>query len=418
MNTPSLQTLRSHGLRAATLTLILTSSTSAMDSAADERPTNLKAALEARAELSTLRALLDQTGLAPEGPITLVAPADRAFVGFAAPEDLDVVRALLLAHVAPPAVSASDLVTMGAVPTAAGVGYEVSIRDGVVCVGNAAIQVTIECEDGSVIHVVDRVLSAGDTPAISERGRAGLQAQAQAIEAALDEADTNGVRPIVQRAVREFSVRAPSHSFQLWAALSDASNDAAALDGKLREAIEDLRFEPVREAAMPPNFPAFALVSEVVLKNYPRYRMAVASMEGARSQTGPFFTLFNHIKKNSVEMTAPVQMDYDDEAGEEQMMAFLYETADQGETGEDGSVQVIDVAPVMALSIGARGYESDRRVDALRQQLLAWLATHPELEVAGPMRRMGYNSPGVMGGRRFFEVEIPVRFKNLETAGN
>lgn len=192
-------------------------------------------------------------------------------------------------------------------------------------------------------------------------------------------------------------------------------DDAGDLYALVERSVDQLRFRPVAEAQRPVAFPQPAPIDEVVLKSYPRYRMAVATMDRRTGMNRPFMALFNHIKTNDIAMTAPVQVDYDGgaaEARETATMAFLYEEPEMGEPGpDDRGVEVVDVAPVMALSIGASGYDTPERTEELRQVLLAWLATHADfLEVCGPLRTMGHNSPMVRAGRRFFEVEIPVRW--------
>jgi SOUL heme-binding protein len=122
-------------------------------------------------------------------------------------------------------------------------------------------------------------------------------------------------------------------------------------------------------------------------------------------------TLFNHIQKNDVAMTAPVEMTYSGKDREKRStMAFLYGSPKIGKTGKDGPVEVADVPASLAVSIGERGEMSGERVAAARQRLEAWLKAHAdEYAAAGPLRVMGYNSPAVPPDRRYSEVQIPVR---------
>ena len=113
-----------------------------------------------------------------------------------------------------------------------------------------------------------------------------------------------------------------------------------------------------------------------------------------------------HIKKNRVEMTAPVEMTMDDNM-RERSMKFLYEHGKQGRTGRQGRVAVKDLAAKTWLSIGMRGSRSSARM----QQAKRWLAAHAKQNGyarKGAFRVMGYNSPRVRGDRRFFEVQMPV----------
>ncbi len=193
------------------------------------------------------------------------------------------------------------------------------------------------------------------------------------------------------------------------------TDEAGDLYSLVERTVDQLRFQSVAEAQRPVGFPQPAPIDEVVLKSYPRYRMAVATMDRRTGMNRPFMALFDHIKTNDIAMTAPVQVDYDDgsaEARSTATMAFLYEEPEMGETGpDDRGVEVVDVAPVMALSIGATGYDTPERTEELQQVLRAWLEAHADfLEACGPLRTMGHNSPMVPARRRFYEVEIPVRW--------
>lgn len=178
----------------------------------------------------------------------------------------------------------------------------------------------------------------------------------------------------------------------------------------LADVRSDLAFQPTREAELPKGFPAFASLDEIELRDYPAYRMVRAPMRKNGSMSA-FWMLFQHIKKNDIAMTTPVQFDYD-EKGEhavEQSMAFLYGDASIGEAGMQGKVEVVDVPAATVLSLGARGIERPALVESLRERLQSFAAAHAEeFAVAGPMRMMGYNSPSVGDDRRYFEVQLPV----------
>ncbi len=185
----------------------------------------------------------------------------------------------------------------------------------------------------------------------------------------------------------------------------DAADTAeSALRETLERALGDLDFEPVVQAALPEGFPAPTPVGEIEVKRYPRYRIARADS----GSDAAFWQLFMHIKKHDIPMTAPVEMTYD-AAGDEIDMAFMYEHAAQGRTGPDETVEVLDVEPMLVVSIGCRGWSTDRAVDAARERLLAWIDARADLEPAGSVRRFGYNGPSVPGSRRYYEVQVPVR---------
>lgn len=193
---------------------------------------------------------------------------------------------------------------------------------------------------------------------------------------------------------------------------NDGVADAASsLRLSLAGLLSDLRFTPVREAELPKGFPDFLALDEIEIRDYPAYRMVKAPMKRSGSM-GSFWTLFNHIKKNEISMTTPVQVDYEkgDERMKEQSMAFLYGDPAIGSVGADGNAEVVDVAAATVITVGARGYERRETVDEMHERLLHWLAEHAnEYVAAGTMRLMNYNSPSVGGDRRYFEIQIPVR---------
>ncbi len=166
-------------------------------------------------------------------------------------------------------------------------------------------------------------------------------------------------------------------------------------------------FHPIKEAEMPKGFPPSTPVGDIEVKHYPAYRKATAS------GVDEFWRLFGHIKQNNLQMTAPVEMDYGDPKAaknSESSMSFLYERPDQGATGKQGSVNVVDVPPMTVLSIGCRGPRTAPAVNDAKQKLLKWLAEKKADYVTdGSMRVMGYNSPFVPPDKNFFEVQIPIR---------
>lgn len=166
------------------------------------------------------------------------------------------------------------------------------------------------------------------------------------------------------------------------------------------------QFQPIKEAAMPQGFPDYTPVGQIEVKQYPAYRKASAA------GTAGFWTLFQHIRQNSVKMTAPVEMDFGDptaETPQQRRMAFLYETPDQGNTGTQGNVEVSDVSAATVVSIGCRGRRTSGAIAEAQSQLLTFLEENKDAYTAvGPMRVMGYNSPFVPQDKNFFEVQIPV----------
>jgi hypothetical protein len=178
------------------------------------------------------------------------------------------------------------------------------------------------------------------------------------------------------------------------------------------------QFQPIKEAEMPSGFPTYTPVGQIEIKKYPAYRKALTR--------GParFWTLFQHIKRNNVAMTAPVEMDYGDPLApekNERSMSFLYERADQGSPGRQGSVEVLDIPAMTVVSIGCRGARTESAIADAREKLMAWLhEKQGEFAAVGPLRVMGYNSPFVPQDKSFFEVQLPIKPTDgaaLRTAG-
>lgn len=168
-----------------------------------------------------------------------------------------------------------------------------------------------------------------------------------------------------------------------------------------------LTFQPLMEAELPRGYPAPGPLGEILVKEYPAYRMAVSKSGGTA-----FWSLFQHIKRNDIAMTAPVEMSYGDAESAkpaEQSMAFLYGEPDMGRIGMDENVEVVDAQPVTVVSIGFNGRRSEAKIEQARDQLMTWLAEHSGYEVSGPMRVLGYNSPFVPRDRQYWEVQVPVR---------
>ncbi len=184
--------------------------------------------------------------------------------------------------------------------------------------------------------------------------------------------------------------------------LADASERAWALRRTFDLLLSDLAFIPKREASLPQGFPAPGPVGHVVTKRYPAYRAAITTNRGMS-----FWTLFRHIKKNNVAMTAPVEMTLDRKM-RNASMAFLYESLQQGETGEQGRVSVRDLKQTRVLSIGMRGRRNAKSI-ALAKALIDKAMNAHGLTVAGPWRVLAYNSPMVSSSRQFYEVQVPVK---------
>ena len=168
----------------------------------------------------------------------------------------------------------------------------------------------------------------------------------------------------------------------------------------------------VKSAATPEHWPELTPIGTVEVKTYPPYRAAsVSAADVNRGGMGPMFmTLFRHIDENQIAMTAPVNMEFEQERATQEMtsMSFLYRTAAVGDTGPDGAVSVEDVEPCTVASVGVRGDYTVANFNRGLSQLREWLEQNPQYEESGRPRYLGYNSPFVPKFARYGEVQIPL----------
>jgi uncharacterized surface protein with fasciclin (FAS1) repeats len=432
-------------------TILLSAGLIAAPSLAQQDAPDLLQLAQGAGKFRTLLQAAEAAGLAAPlrgtTELTILAPTDDAFAALpeGALEGLlakpDALRSVLEAHVLKGRVDAATLLTRGKAETLGGASWDVRIADGRVKIGGAgAVRTDLIARNG-MIHAIDAVLlpqaesSADEAPTPEEMGDAivfdaGLarviaeerKAAADLLGKALDAGLAAAQLTESADDAATLLVHSPAAAKRLRDAAQAARSggEATALDREVERVLGDLRFEPYVEAELPLGWPRTAPVGEVVLKAYPRYRMAKTGMAKRGGTTTPFFALFNHIKRNEIAMTAPVQMDYSEGNERQASMAFLYAYPTQGDSGQDARddrVDVVDIAPSMAISIGGRGYEMAQTIATMRARLDAWLAANADAyEAAGPLRTMGYNSPMVPANRRYYEVEMPVRPVTKSTA--
>lgn len=169
-------------------------------------------------------------------------------------------------------------------------------------------------------------------------------------------------------------------------------------------------FKIIIEAEVPEGFPTPGPAGEVSLKQYPAYRAARADGGGS------FRILFNHIQRNDIAMTTPVEMTLDtNDAGKAVPrptdMAFLYVDPELGDAGGDPAdtrVDVIDLPARTYLSYGFFGNSNPVKVAAAIEEINDRLANDDTLTADGPARMMGYNSPFVPAPLRYHEIQQPV----------
>lgn len=122
----------------------------------------------AAGSFNTLLAAVEAAGLVDvlkgEGPFTVFAPTDEAFAKIpeadlnALLNDREALESVLLYHVVPGAVMASDVVEMSMAETANGASLTIAVKEDRVMVDDATVISTdIEASNG-VIHVIDTVI--------------------------------------------------------------------------------------------------------------------------------------------------------------------------------------------------------------------------------------------------------------------
>lgn len=150
------------------LAALFSISTSAESAQAPSPPDDIVEVAQAAGTFNTLIAAVQAAGLVDvlkgEGPFTVFAPTDEAFAKI--PEDQlnalladkEALKAVLLYHVVPGAVMASEVVTLSSAATANGQEVSIAVNDGTVMIDNAKVVATdIEASNG-VIHVIDSVI--------------------------------------------------------------------------------------------------------------------------------------------------------------------------------------------------------------------------------------------------------------------
>lgn len=170
------------------------------------------------------------------------------------------------------------------------------------------------------------------------------------------------------------------------------------------------------DTKLPVGYPPPTPPGAIEIKHYPEIRRAEFSSDaraGMMGQNG-FWPLFRHISRNDIAMTAPVEMEYADSEADPDLarwtMAFLYHTPEDGPTGSDGQILIVDTEPKTFLSIGVRGRTGWTGVNRLSTQLDAWLDENPGWKRVGPMRArtLGYNGPNVRVANQWWEVQIQI----------
>ncbi len=394
-----------------------------------------------RTLLAAVKAAGLDRALRGSGPFTIFAPTDEAFAKLPSgtvqtllkPENRGRLVDLLKFHVVVGRVDAAAALRARNAKTLAGSSVAIRLENGTLRVANARILTADVAAQNGVIHVIDQVLQ----PATPEaRGRASVM---KLVENAIDRGAprfndgdmascvaiyataaeglvelgstlvTKGERTMLESALASTKIdREQAWEFRrafdaIYKRLDQTQAAAPSRGAAEKREGAKAEFKPRLEAPLPKGFPQPGPVGRVVVKSYPQYR-------AARSKGGnSFWTLFRHIKKNDIAMTAPVEMTMDEKDGTmvQADMAFLYESPQQGSKGADGNVSVLDLAPVEVLSVGIRGPMGDGKVESAKAAIESHLRKQG-WKRDGAWRLLGYNSPMVPAAQRFWELQLPV----------
>jgi hypothetical protein len=159
----------------------------------------------------------------------------------------------------------------------------------------------------------------------------------------------------------------------------------------------------VDEAPLPKGWPKPGPYDRASAKTIPAYRAAFTTGKG---EAGAFWTLFGHIKKNDIPMTAPVEMAMDSSGDNLEMssMGFLYQNSKVGAAGPDGEkVEVRDVPAAKVLSYTWQGDDSKTNITKAKGALEA--ALQERKLTAKHYRLLGYNGPGTPRSKRTWELQ-------------
>lgn len=159
----------------------------------------------------------------------------------------------------------------------------------------------------------------------------------------------------------------------------------------------------VSEAPLPEGWPQPGPYGQVSEKSYPASRIAVTRQKG---DFMAFTTLFSHIRKNNIPMSAPVEIGMNDSdlGFEQSSMAFFYQNKKVGATGPAGEkVEVRDVPAVKVLSYAWQGEDSKANIAEAKKVLDTALAS--KRITPKSFRVLGYNGPGTPRAKQTCEIQ-------------
>ena len=161
-------------------------------------------------------------------------------------------------------------------------------------------------------------------------------------------------------------------------------------------------FSMAYESAFPPTEPG---VTE--LKTLPAGMLLKSSTSGSYFEDGSslFRPLFRYISDHNISMTVPVEASIDKAA----MYFWVVESEESKVAGDRDGVEVIEIPERLVVSRGERGAYTEENFEKTRDETLAWVETHDELEIAGAPYAVFWNGPFTLWFLKRFEVHVPVR---------
>ena len=120
-----------------------------------------------------------------------------------------------------------------------------------------------------------------------------------------------------------------------------------------------------------------------------------------------FGPLFRYISTRDIAMTTPVEAKIDQAA----MYFWVAPSEEAKVTGNAGSGEVVRIPERRVASRGARGGYSQENFVRTRDELLAWIATQPGLEIAGEPYAVYWHGPITPWFAKRSEVHVPVNLK-------
>ena len=189
----------------------------------------------------------------------------------------------------------------------------------------------------------------------------------------------------------------------------------AASDAPAQDSTPSQPLAYVDEAPLPKGWPKPGPYDQVSDKSYPSYRAAFTT---ENREHGAFRTLFSHIQKNNIPMTAPVEISMAEGDGKnlrQTTLAFLYQDTGVGKTGADGAkIEVRDVPAMKTLSYTWQGDRNEANIAKAKSALEAALKDR-KIESKG-FRLLGYNGPGIPELKRTWELQALLSTSSLATS--